>query len=88
MTNAKIEQLGWDRVDHPPYSRDLAPSNFHLFRSLERHLRGKNFDNFEQLSASIEEFFESKDSDFYRRGIIKLTEKWQDAIDYDGEYFD
>lgn len=38
LTNGKIIELGWDRVDHPPYSPDLAPSDFHLFRSLQHFL--------------------------------------------------
>lgn len=88
LTNAKIRELGWDRVDHPPYSPDLAPSDFHLFRSLEHFLRGKQFESFEEVSEAVEEFFGSKDANFYRRGIMKLSEKWQEVIDVDGEYFD
>ena len=31
----KIEEMGWA---HPPYSPDLAPSNFHLFGPLKESL--------------------------------------------------
>lgn len=87
-TNSKIQELGWDRVDHPPYSPDLAPSDFRLFRSLQHFLKGKNFDSFEQMSESLEEFFDSKDASFYRQGTMKLPDEWQEVIDVDGEYFD
>jgi histone-lysine N-methyltransferase SETMAR len=88
MTNAKITELGWDRVDHPPYSPDLAPSDFHLFRSLQHYLKGKRFENINEMQESLEEFFDSKDAEFYRRGIMKLPEKWEEVIEVDGEYFD
>lgn len=88
QTNAKIQELGWQRLDHPPYSPDLAPSDFHLFRSLQHFLKGKRFDDIDEMQESLEEFFDSKDVDFYRRGIEKLPEKWQEVIDVDGEYFD
>ena len=34
MTRQKLLQLGWEVLIHPPYSPDIAPSNFHLFWSL------------------------------------------------------
>lgn len=30
-TQRLLEQFGWDIFDHPPYSPDLAPCDFHLF---------------------------------------------------------
>lgn len=42
-TRQKLLELGGDV--HPPYSPDLAPSDYHLFRSLENSLRGKKFQN-------------------------------------------
>ncbi|GFU53286.1 mariner Mos1 transposase [Trichonephila clavipes] len=32
-TTALVERFGWEMVSHPPYSPDLAPSDFHLFPS-------------------------------------------------------
>ena len=36
MTRQKLLQLGWEVLIHPPYSSDIAPSDFHLFRSLTK----------------------------------------------------
>ena len=30
-TTAGIVKIGWEILPHPPYSPDLAPSDFHLF---------------------------------------------------------
>jgi transposase len=39
MTKAAIQELDWEILPHPPYSPDLAPSDYHLFRSLSNNLR-------------------------------------------------
>jgi len=31
-TRQKLLQFGWNVLPHPPYSHDIAPSDFHLFR--------------------------------------------------------
>ncbi|GFW36255.1 uncharacterized protein TNCV_4931171 [Trichonephila clavipes] len=31
-TQNLIRSFGWEQIDQPPYSPDLAPSDFHLFR--------------------------------------------------------
>ena len=33
-TRKKLLELGWEVIPHPPYSPDLAPSDYHLFCSL------------------------------------------------------
>ena len=83
-----LQDAGWDVLEHPPYSPDLAPSDYHLFRSMEHWLRGKTFDNEVELENSVINYFNSKDEDFYARGIDLLPEKWQEVVDVDGEYFD
>ena len=32
LTQNKLHSLGWEVLPHPPYSPDLAPSDFHLLR--------------------------------------------------------
>jgi hypothetical protein len=33
----------WEFLSQPPYRHDLAPSDFHLFPKLKKHLRGLRF---------------------------------------------
>jgi len=42
-TRQKLLQFGWDVLPHPPFSSDIASSDFYLFRSLQNSLIGKNF---------------------------------------------
>ena len=42
-TIGSLETLKSQVLSHPPYSPDLAPSNFHLFPHLKRDLKGTHF---------------------------------------------
>jgi histone-lysine N-methyltransferase SETMAR len=37
----KLAYLRFQHLDHPPYSTDLAPSDYHLFPGLKKKLKGK-----------------------------------------------
>ena len=41
-TRQKLRELGWEVLMHPPYSPDLAPSDYHLFHELQNFLSDKN----------------------------------------------
>ena len=41
MSGQKLLQLGWELLIHLPYSSDIAPSDFHLLKSLQNSLNGK-----------------------------------------------
>ena len=61
MTRQKLLQLGWEVLIHPPYSSDIAPSDFHLFWSLQNSLNGKNFNSLQDCKRHLEQFFAQKD---------------------------
>ena len=85
MTRQKLLKLGWEVLIHPPYSPDIAPSDFHLFRSLQNSLNGKNFNSLEVCKRYLEQFLDQKDK-FWEDGIMKLPEKWQNVVEQNGEY--
>ena len=43
VTQKKLAYLGFQCLDHPPYSPDLAPSDYHLFPGLKKQLKGRHF---------------------------------------------
>jgi len=42
-TQKKLAYLGFQCLDHPPYSPDLAPSDYRLFPGLKKQLKGRHF---------------------------------------------
>ena len=38
-----LEILKWEVLPHPPYSPDIAPSDYHLFRSMTHGLSEQHF---------------------------------------------
>ena len=70
------QKLEWDILPHPPYSPDLAPSDYYLFRS-QNFLDGKTFTSNEEVKNHLDQFFASKEQKFYERGIMLLPERWQ-----------
>jgi histone-lysine N-methyltransferase SETMAR len=88
ITKKWLEDANWEVLEHPPYSPDLAPSDYHLFRSMEHFLRAKKFRNVAEIEQNLQNFFDSKDRQFYRRGILMLPDMWLNVIDSEGDYFD
>ena len=85
-TCKKLLKLGWITIPHPPYSPDLTPTDYHLFRSLSHHFSEKKFDDENELKMDIANFFSQKSQDFYKRGILSLPELWRQVVESSGAY--
>ncbi len=68
-TQVKLEELQWQVLEHPPYSPDIAPSDYHLFLSMSNALRGQKFCSKEEVCVFLLQFFEEKNNegDFWLR---------------------
>ena len=64
VTCKKLLELGWEVMPHPPFSPNLAPSDYHLFLSLQNHLNGKTFDSNETDKNELIQFFAPKNQTF------------------------
>ena len=90
IATQKLRGLGWDV--HPPYSPDLASSDFHLFRSLQNSLGSIKLTSKDHCAhyllwtLPIIHFFNQKSQNFYRNGIMVLPIRWQQVIDQNGIY--
>ncbi|GFU35799.1 histone-lysine N-methyltransferase SETMAR [Trichonephila clavipes] len=75
VTRQKLWTLGWEVLMHPPYSPDLAPSDYYLFLALQNFLSDKKFRSREDCENRSLEFYANKDQYFYESGIMKLPLK-------------
>ena len=85
-TRQKLLRLSWKVILHPPYSPDLAPSDYCLFQSLQNSLNGKTFNDDAAVKSHLVQFIADKDQKFYEGGIMKLPERCQKVIEQNGKY--
>ena len=83
-TREKFLNLGWIPVAHSPYSGDLSPLKFDLFRCLCNHLREKKFNDENDVKIDLINYFGEKSKDLYELGILFLPERWRRVIESDG----
>lgn len=88
LTKATIDSCGLSLVPHPPYSPDLAPSDFHFFRQLKKDLRGKLFDCAFDLQHHVTDLLNSYSKTFYEKGILDLLSRWQKCVEVGGGYIE
>ncbi|GFV03553.1 mariner Mos1 transposase [Trichonephila clavipes] len=84
-TQNLIRSFGWEHIDHPPYSPDLAPSDFHLFRYQKEFLGGKRFDTAEEVKEEVQDWLSSQAADIYDLGIQKLVERYDKCLKKHGK---
>ncbi|CAJ0958254.1 unnamed protein product, partial [Mesorhabditis belari] len=82
----KLEELGWETLPRPPYSPDISPSDYHLFRSIRNHLAGNKFKDVQEVEKWLADFLAIKQANFYAEGIHSLHGRWKQILLTNGEY--
>lgn len=85
-TTNLLQRLQWDVFDHPAYSPDLAPSDFHLFAHMKRWLGGQRFDTDEALQTGVQRWLQAQAATFYQEGIDKLVPRYDKCLNRRGDY--
>lgn len=83
---AKINDLKFELMPHPPYSPDLAPSDYFLFPNLKKWLGGKRFADNEEVISAVNGYFEELDESVYKEGICRLEHRYEKFIILQGDY--
>jgi len=88
QTTALITQFGWDVINHPPYSPDVAPSNFHVFPALKKHPGGKKFSSDKEVQEEIVSYLRDAAATWYDTGIQKFVVRMTMVIEREGDYIE
>ena len=88
QVNNYLENSGWEVSPHPPYSLDLVPSDYNLFRSMQNAVTGIRFTSEQGIKNWLDSFLAAKPVQFFWDGIHKLPERWEKVIASDGQYFE
>lgn len=85
-TQDLITSFGWEQFDHPPYSHDLAPSDYHLFLHLKTHLAGQRHTDDEDVKTTVMQWLSNQAATFFDDGIQKLVPRCDKCLNINGNY--
>ena len=60
LTQETVEHLGLEVLPHPPYSPDLAPSDYHLFGPMKKMLTGQKFTSDTEVQSVVWQWLEQQ----------------------------
>uniref|UniRef100_A0A8R1I5S3 Histone-lysine N-methyltransferase SETMAR n=1 Tax=Caenorhabditis japonica TaxID=281687 RepID=A0A8R1I5S3_CAEJA len=86
-TESLLETLSWTVLAHPPYSPDLAPTNYQLVPDMQRVLEGTDFKTKNDVENWLVSYFASKKPEFWRTGTVSLQNRWQTVVDKEVKYY-
>ncbi|GJQ78636.1 hypothetical protein Trydic_g11741 [Trypoxylus dichotomus] len=64
-----LEGVKWKGLPHTPYSPYTAPSDYHLFRSMQSALTEERFTLHNSIQKLVDDWVASKEIEFFTRGI-------------------
>ena len=79
-TKAKLYELSFELLPHPPYSPDLVPSDYWLFAQLKKWLTVRKFHSNNEVITECETYFAGQNI----KGIEMLERRWTDCITLQG----
>jgi histone-lysine N-methyltransferase SETMAR len=83
-----LQKEKWEVLQHPPYSPDLAPSDFYLFGPFKNFLSRKRFEDQNTLQKTVVQYFTSLGREHYHEGMSKLVKRWDKCIRANGDYME
>ena len=88
MVMSYLTEMGIKTVPHPPYSPDLAPCDFWMFPRLKEKLRGRRFEDVEEMKEAVTEALDTFPLEDYQRAFKKWLERYNKCIELGGSYFE
>jgi histone-lysine N-methyltransferase SETMAR len=85
-TREAITKFGWAELPHPPYSPDLARSDFHLFGALKNGVCGVKFKSDEDVTSSVRTWLHEQDNERYQQGTHALVSRPHKTLEMDGDF--
>ncbi len=87
-TLAFIGESGIDMAPHPPYSLDLAPSDYFLFPRLKSGMRGHCFRNIPDLQTAVFRELKGIGHSEFHDALNTLPLHWMKCVKAGGTYFE
>lgn len=79
LTTEFLSRSRWEVMTHPPYSPDLAPSDYYLFPNLKKMLAGNRYDSKSALTSAVNQYLRHRPGSWFAEGIRMLPGRWENV---------
>ena len=83
---AATQKCGFQLVENPLYSSDLAPSDYYLFLKMTKELGGYQFPRVDEVMNAVDYFLRDQNGALYTDGIRLLDDRWSKCVNLGGDY--
>ena len=81
-----LRQLNVEVLEHPPYSRNVVPSDFHLFGPLKDAFGGHLFASDKQMKEAVHVWLVTQPKTFFFWGNTETMNRWTVCVEKEGGY--
>ena len=71
-----LESHDIEKAPHPPFSPDIAPSDFYLFGYIKQKIAGRHFEDPEDLYSAVDDIF----SEIPKGELMSVFETWKTRL--------
>ena len=69
-------------------SPDQEPSDYHLCGFVKNQMRGQHYKTKDALQTAVRQCLRAAGTEFDRKGIFKIPERWGKCVQRNGDYVD
>ena len=81
-----LREFQWELLPNPPYSPDLAPSDFFLFPKFKEHLKGIYFNDTNEAKQAAKTWLTKWSVNYFKNRIKGWKHRLEKCIDLDRDY--
>ena len=86
VAQVAVQRSGIVELSQPPYSPDLAPSDFYLFGHQKKHLREKIFADKDELMQETTDFLNQQSPEWFKLAFFNQIRRWRMCAENNGGY--
>lgn len=86
VTKELLQKFKWEVWEHPPYSPDLSPCDFHVFGPMKNELAKERYNSDEEVKYATNDWCLQTGREFFKQGISKLVQRYEKCRNLCGDY--
>jgi histone-lysine N-methyltransferase SETMAR len=72
QTVETVNEFRFELLEHPPYSPDLGPSDFHMLGPMKEALRGRRFSSNEEVIGVVQNWLKTQPKELFSDGLTEI----------------